>query len=127
MRRTAASAVLAVALAGCGHGTVSAGTASPSPSPSPIPSPSPLVGSAAYLADIRAARFGDRDVAAESDESLLSFGNLVCSSLTVDHLSYGLETQVILTTQKGVTAAQADTVIRSAVNNLCPSARDQLP
>lgn len=125
MRRTGTLLLLALLLTGCGHST--GNTAEGKPSASPSPSPSSPAGPRTFLAEVRAVGLGTRNVAAEADNSLLGFGNLVCSSLTVDHLSYGLETQVIVTTQPGTTNAQAETVIRSAVNNLCPTAKGLLP
>lgn len=129
MKRTGAALLLALLLAGCGHLAIVSRKPAPSPttSPSASPRPSPLVGPAAFLADVRVAGLGDRDTVTTSDDKLLSLGNAVCSGFTDGTLTYGQLAQSILANPAKPTAAQVDTLIRSAVNNLCPTEKGQVP
>jgi hypothetical protein len=78
MRRIILLAVLLVA--GCG--TASAPASRPSTHrPTHTASPSPPPGPQAFLAIVRKAGFGDKDVASASDSLLLHIGKILCDAL----------------------------------------------
>lgn len=127
MKTTGLALLLAFLLTGCGV-TINAGSRpSPRPSPSPSASPLPLTGPAAYLAAVRTAGLGSKDLTATTDDQLLGLGNAACTVLTDGTGTYGQVAQLTLHDVPTATSAQVDTLIRSAVNNLCPAEKGQLP
>jgi hypothetical protein len=130
MRRIALLAVTAaVMLAGCGSGssdakTTSAPTHSTAPSPSPTPTVA-LTGAAGFLHDVCASGLGNKAVC-NHRRLLLGIGNAVCNGFGAN-LSYGRVATVTLRGVPDATATQADTLVQSAVRNLCPQYKADLP
>lgn len=121
--RHRAAGVLAAAvllLAACGGG---GSEPSPTPSPTAAATTTPASGPDAFLADITAAGFGDKDT---SDPAFLQVGNTACQGLA-DGISYGQQVQAFVESDAKPTPQQAETLVRSAVRNLCPEKSAMLP
>lgn len=101
----------AVALAGCGG--------NPAPAPAPTASPGP----AAFLADVRTAGFGSKDA---TDPDFVNVGNTACQGLA-DGVSYGQQVTAFVESDAHPSQQQAETLVRSAVRNLCPEQAGMLP
>jgi hypothetical protein len=128
----AAAAVLALA-AGCGSAAGQHAAAAPSrtPATSPAASPSTAPGPARFLAEVRAAGFGDLDLTSASDQTLLSIGSDSCSALDAAK-SGGIAgySKLITSLAKNhahPTVQQATVWVDSAIRNLCPENSDLMP
>ena len=120
-----AAAVLAVVAIGVvlivGHGDKN-----PAPKvalPTVTASPTPVSGPAAFMADVAKVGFGDKDT---TDQTFLTVGNKTCEGFN-DGISYGDQVSVYLESDAKPTQVQAETLIRSAVKNLCPEYKPMLP
>jgi hypothetical protein len=96
---------------------------SPTPSPTPASTTTPTSGPQVFIADISAAGFGDKDT---SDPAFLAVGNTACQGLAAG-VSYGQQVQAFVESDAKPTQAQAETLVRSAVANLCPENAGMLP
>lgn len=121
MTRTFAALLVAFALTGCGLFSKAAPTATSSTPAVQATSPAP--GPARFLADVRRAGFGQKDMAGAPDSAVLEIGNQVCDGFGAG-FSYGRVTSVF---DGQAEAAQIDTLTRSAVVNLCPQYTAALP
>jgi hypothetical protein len=126
-----AAASALVFLAGCGSsgGThAAAATSTPAAPPTTASSsPSPAAGPPVFIADLRQAGFGDRDMQAATDDQVLSVGNAACGLFSNGTGSYGGAYQVLQKFPGAPTDAQVTTLLRSAITNLCPEHKDLLP
>jgi hypothetical protein len=84
-------------------------------------------GPPAFLAEVRAMDFGDKDMASASDDALLEVGNMVCEGLGEQNLDFGRVVQVIVQTDAHPTTEQSSTLVKSAVRNLCPQHSTLVP
>lgn len=107
-------------LAACGGG---GSEPSPTPSPTAAATTTAPAGPQAFLADVSAAGFGDKDA---SDPAFLTVGNTACQGLA-DGISYGQQVQAFIESDAKPTQAQAETLVRSAVRNLCVEYAAMLP
>lgn len=115
-----AAAVLAaplLLLTACGGGD------GPDPTPSPSPAATTQAGPQAFLADVAAAGFGDKDA---TDPAFVTVGNTACQGLT-DGVGYGQQVQAFVSSDAKPSQDQAETLVRSAVRNLCPEYTSMLP
>jgi hypothetical protein len=72
------------------------------------------------MADVSKVGFGNKDT---TDQAV---GNKTCEAFN-DGVSYGDQVSAYLSTDAKPTQVQAETVIRSAVRNLCPEYAAMLP
>lgn len=127
--RVAVAGMAVLAVAGCGSAQAAKAAPTPTPTPqsSPTPSVRPPVGTAAFLADVRRVGLADKDVADAPDDSLVAIGNEACTVFSTGGMSYG---QIVLAVEQGVpgmTAVQSENLVGSAVTNLCPEYRYEVP
>jgi hypothetical protein len=126
--RTAAGAAAIVALAGCGGGAPAASpaTSTPRTTPAASPTPSPPPGPEAFLADVRKAGLGDKDVQSASDRQLLHFAKIVCDGFD-NGLGYQDLIQIMQSAGHHITTRQGAVWVDSAVRNLCPTHLSEIP
>lgn len=114
--------VLVLLTAGCGGGgddpTPSPTTAAPT-----TVATTPSTGPQAFLDDVAAAGFGTKDA---TDPAFTSVGNTACQGLA-DGVSYGQQVQAFVESDAKPTQAQAETLVRAAVRELCPEHAGMLP
>jgi hypothetical protein len=106
-----AAVLLAV---GCSHNT---------PTPAATTATTAAAGPAAFLADVAHAGFGTKDA---SDPAFVNVGNTACQGLT-DGVSYGQQVTAFVESAAHPNREQAETLVRSAVRNLCPERSGMLP
>lgn len=135
LARWAGLALSAVVAAGCGDAD-SKPAAAPPPSTSPAAPTSTVApnGPDAFVADVRAVGMQGKDMAATTDQQILAIGRQTCRvfdtqeppSPVARRGGYQALVQV-LEAQVGITEGQAETLLSSAVRNLCPENSDVLP
>lgn len=108
-------------LSACGSG----GKADPTPIPAAAAATTvaAVAGPQAFLADVAAAGFGEKDT---SDPAFLTVGNTACQGLS-SGVSYGQQVQAFVESDAKPSQAQAEALVRSAVANLCPEQSSMLP
>jgi len=107
-------------------GVAAGNSADPTPKvalPTATIPPTPTSGPAAFMADVAKVGFGDKDT---TDQAFLTVGNKMCEGFN-DGVSYGDQVSVLLESDAKPTQVQAETLIRSAVKNLCPEYKPMLP
>jgi hypothetical protein len=118
-RRGIAALLLLASLTACSSG----GKADPTSSPTAAATTTVATGPQAFLADISRSGFGMKDT---HDPAFVNVGNTACQGLA-DGVSYGQQVQAFTESDAKPTAAQAETLVRSAVRNLCPEYQAMLP
>lgn len=116
-------------LAGCGTSAPATTALAPvatSTSPTAAPTPTEEPGPQAFLALIRVMDYGDKDMNSGTDDQLLGLGNSVCAVLETQP-SFGNAVQVMVKIAGNPTVAQAQTLVRESVVNLCPQHKYLLP
>src|SRR5436190_22073280 len=116
---TVITAAAVLTLAACGSTASSHPASTPTPTPSHTATPLPPPGPERYLAVVRRAGLGNRNVAGASDKKLLRFGGVICDGLDT---SLGYQ-NVIRAVQGGhhITTRQATILTDAAIRNLCPA------
>jgi hypothetical protein len=76
----------------------------------------------AFLADLARVGFGLKDA---TDTAFIDVGNSACRGLA-QGISFGHQVQVFLRSDAKPTRQQAETLVRSAVKNLCPEQSSML-
>jgi hypothetical protein len=133
MRAVAAVLVLvALALAGCGSaGHQTAAAPSRTPTASPAASPSTPPGPSRFLAEVRTAGLGSKDVTGASDQILLGIGSDTCSALDTAKsggiAGYSKLITSLANNHAHPTVQQATVWVDSAIRNLCPENSDMMP
>ena len=114
------------ALAGCGGQSTTPAAATPASvaAPTTSASPTPSPGTEAFMADLRANRFGTKTVTDEATWTRVA--NNTCMGLS-DGVSFGQQVQVYTESEAKPTRQQAEAFIRSAVRNFCPEPATRLP
>jgi hypothetical protein len=83
-------------------------------------SSTPTAGPGSFIAEVRAMRFGTRDLAAASDEDLLRLGMVVCDGVGIEGLGFRRVVQRLVESEAHPTTTEATVFVRSAMRNLCP-------
>jgi hypothetical protein len=123
---TVITAAAVLTLAACGSSSASSQPAStPTRTPAHTATPLPPPGQERYLAVVRRAGLGNRDVAGASDKKLLRLGGVICDGLDT---SLGYQ-NVIRAVQGGhhITTRQATILTDAAIRNLCPAHLNEMP
>lgn len=116
------TAALALTLTACAsHAT----TTSRPPAPTHSATPTPLSGPEGYLAAIRHAGLGNKDLSGQP-QLLIHVGRIVCDGLSTS-LDYGDSVSAVLAGTHGVTAHQAAVLVGASIRDLCPEHSDLLP
>jgi Protein of unknown function (DUF732) len=111
------------ALAGCG-GTAANHPAAPRVSQSH--SAQAPAGAERFLAAVRAAGLGAKDVAGTPDWKIMRVGRAACDGFATG-ISYGGEIEAFIHNSAGISTHQAAVLVRAAARNLCPEYTSLLP
>jgi hypothetical protein len=118
--------VLVLVAAGCGGNGDDKQAQSAPTTAAPTSTTSPAPGLPAFLADVRKAGLGTKDLdAADNQAAIIKLGNTMCDG--IGDFGYGKVVEVVQTSNAHPTPEQASEFVRSAVTNLCPEHRDLLP
>jgi Protein of unknown function (DUF732) len=123
MRRALAGLAAVLALVGCGSGA----PASPSASPKPAHSATVAPGPEHFLATVRKAGLGGKDVAGTPDKVLLNIGRVLCDGFDNGQGYQDAISAVISTTATKPTTHQAIVWVDTAVRDLCPAHESEIP
>lgn len=127
MRAAAVIALAALLAAGCAqHKTTTVSGGTPSPAATHKASPSPPPGPEAFLAIVRKAGLGDKDVANATDNQLLHLARIICDGMD-SGVGYQDQIAAFRTVGHGITLRQATIWIDAAVRNMCPAHLSEIP
>ncbi len=127
---TALAAVAVLLLAACGTSQAQLHETPPPSTPAAKATSAPP-GPQRFIAEVRAAGFGGKDLTTASDQTLLTIGSDECSALSAANgngiAGYSRMIDSLVKNGAHATVHQAAVLLDSAIRNLCPENSNMMP